>query len=147
MTTHTLALRSRNSVSTAEGGIPKNKSQVKAFGISPDQQTLCTLDEMADPKTKITVLTLKFWSRKSSDFSDFNLDQVTHLTTKPMEGETTEEVSMSIEPINNMAFAISVGNQDVRIWGQIRQQQEGGEASRLVWCVVSALKFRDLRVK
>ena len=54
---------------------------------------------------------------------------------------------MSIEPINNMAFAISVGNQDVRIWGQIRQQQEGDEASRLVWCVISALKFRDLRVK
>jgi len=51
LTTHSIALRTRNNVSTSEGGVPKIKSQVTAFSVSPDQHTLCTLDEMYDAKT------------------------------------------------------------------------------------------------
>lgn len=69
-----LLLRPRNAVSTAQGIVSHTKAIVKAFSLSADQQTLCTLDELYDRKTRIRVVTLKFWSRSSDDFSDFTLD-------------------------------------------------------------------------
>ena len=39
---------------------------------------------------------------------------------------------------------MSLGNEDVRIWSQMRQD---GKEARLVWQVVSALRLRDLKVK
>ena len=72
--THSLALRPRNAVSTADGGIPRTKAQVTAFGVSPDQSSLCTLDELFDVNTQIRSVTLRFWSRISADFSQFNLE-------------------------------------------------------------------------
>jgi len=100
-------------VSTADSGIPKTKAKVTAFSISPDQHSLCTLDELYDLKSNIRVITLKFWSRTSADFAQFNLDQVTHLTNKTgME----LDAPMSIEAISNTQFAVSLGNEDVRVW-------------------------------
>ena len=49
--THSLVLRPRIAVSTADGGIPKTLAQVTAFAVSPDQTSLCTLDELFDSKT------------------------------------------------------------------------------------------------
>ena len=51
---------------------------------------------------------------------------------------------MSIVSISNKSFAVSLGNEDVRIWSQMRQD---GKEARLVWQVVSALRLRDLKVK
>ena len=52
---------------------------------------------------------------------------------------------MSIQAISNQSFAVSLGTEEVKIWSQIRME-EGGEA-KMVWSVVSALKFRDMKVK
>ena len=53
---------------------------------------------------------------------------------------------MSIVAISDTSFAVSFGNEDVKVWNQMKQQKEGQE-ERLVWQVVSALRFRDLKVK
>lgn len=74
VTTESLALRPRNVVATAEGAISQTKAKVMAFSISPNQQNLCTLDQLFDEKTGIRVITLKFWSKTQVDFSSFNLD-------------------------------------------------------------------------
>ena len=140
LVTHSLSLRPRNTVSTAEGGIPRTMAQVTAFAVSPDQSTLCTLDELFDSKTQIRSVTLRFWSRVSADFSEFSLEQVTHIGTKT----GTQGLPMSIVSISNKSFAVSLGNEDVRIWSQMRQD---GKEARLVWQVVSALRLRDLKVK
>ena len=136
LTTQSLHLRPRNAVSTADGGI-QSKAQVTAFGVSPDQQSLCTLDELADERTHIKVVTLKFWSRTSEDFSKFKLDQVTHLSA------TSGNLRPSIVAISNTAFALSAGTDEVKVWSQMKLQEE----EKLVWSVVSALKFRDFKVK
>ena len=52
---------------------------------------------------------------------------------------------MSIQAISNQSFAVSLGTEEVKIWSQIRME-EAGEA-KMVWSVVSALKFRDMKVK
>ena len=52
---------------------------------------------------------------------------------------------MSIQAISNQSFAVSLGTEEVKVWSQIRIE-EGGEA-KMVWSVVSALKFRDMKVK
>ena len=87
------------------------------------------------------VVTLRFWSRTSADFSQFNLDQVSHIGTR----SGTEGLPMSIQAISNQSFAVSLGTEEVKVWSQIRME-EGGEA-KMVWSVVSALKFRDMKVK
>ena len=71
-------------------------------------------------------MTLRFWRRVSTDFSEFSLEQVTHIGTKT----GTEELPMSITCISNKSFAVSLGNEDVRIWSQMKQE---GEEARLVW--------------
>lgn len=134
--TQLLALRPRNAVSTADSGI-QSKAKVTAFAITPDQLSLCTLDELFDERTQIRVVTLKFWNRTSNDFSEFRLEQVTHLHG------TGDCLGHSIETISNDSFAVTLGNDEVKIWSQVKLQ----EGDKLVWSVVSALKFRDFRVK
>lgn len=107
---------------------------------------LCTLDQLFDSKTRINVITLKFWSRCSADFSDFNLDQVTHLSTKSILEAKSDK--MSVIALSNNSFAVSHGNEEVRVWTRITVPGESAEQeSRQVWSVTAALKFRDLKVR
>ena len=55
---------------------------------------------------------------------------------------------MSIVALNNSQFAVSGGTEDIRIWSQTRMKGEtADQESRLVWTVLSALKFRDYKVR
>lgn len=56
---------------------------------------------------------------------------------------TADCLGHSIEAISNTAFAVTLGNDEVKIWNQVKIQ----EGDKLVWSVVSELRFRDFKVK
>jgi len=92
------------------------------------------------------VITLKFWSRCSADYSDFNLDQVTHLSSKSVLESKSD--TMSVVALQNGCFAVSIGNEEVKVWTRMNiPKADGEQEQRQVWSVTAALKFRDLKVK
>ena len=79
------------------------------------------MDELYDSKTCIQVITLKFWSRVSADFSDFKLDQVTHLSSKANIGK------MSVVALSSGSFAVSIGDDEAKIWNLVTVLGESAE--------------------
>ena len=109
-TTISLQVKARNAVSTTYGK-QESFTKVTAFCMTPDQQQLATLERLHDPKTQISVLTLKFWNRKTEDLSDFKLVQVSHINCGDRDC-----LEPSITAISDSVIAVSLGQQEVKIW-------------------------------
>ena len=87
--------------------------------MTPDQQKLVTLEKLEEEKTKISVLTLKFWSSTSEDLENFMLDQVSHVNCGDRDC-----LSASITAVSDSIVAISLGQKEVKIWSST-QTSEG----------------------
>ena len=55
---------------------------------------------------------------------------------------------MSVVALQNGCFAVSIGNEEVKVWTRMNiPKADGEQEQRQVWSVTAALKFRDLKVK
>lgn len=55
---------------------------------------------------------------------------------------------MSIAALSNTTFAVSMGNEEVKVWSQMRMPGEGeNQPAKMGWSVISALKYRNFSVK
>ena len=128
--TISLQVKQRNTVSTTYGR-QESFTKVTAFALTPDQQKLVTLERLSDPKTQISVNTLKFWNRTTEDVSDFRLEQVSHINC----GDRNC-VEPSITAVNDSTVAVCLGQKEVKIWSSA-DLAEG----RTSWTVVASLKY------
>lgn len=56
--------------------------------------------------------------------------------------------TMSVVALQNGCFAVSIGNEEVKVWTRMNiPKADGEQEQRQVWSVTAALKFRDLKVK